>query len=274
MAFNYKKKVDTKKKALKLIYDPVCLIKLLYSKYGDIEEDYDVLMINQLVYDCSSKFNIYFKEYQFMENDDEYLKRWYKYEESTSRVPKLSDYYKNYHKFFCRPNFNDFIISNLMHSFGDDKAELFYKNNFNISNTEICEEISEKYNSSLITSIDNVTDNKTIFTNKNKFIIEGNEKSINYSMTLTLNNTTINNIKNNKKNLISARSIKNSFENIVHSLVYYQKKKDKNNKKKNKKKNEKNKKEIPVQKISDNKQIKLINTINYLDKNKNKIKKK
>ena len=267
------KKVDTKKKALKLIQDPVCLFELLYSKYGDIEEDYDVLMINQLIYDSSSRFNIYFKEYQFMENEDEYLKRWYRYDESSTRVPKLSDYYKNYHKFFCKPNFNDFIISNLMHSYGDDKAELFYKNNFNISKSEICDEISEKNNSSLITSIDNITDNKTIFTNKNKFIIEGNEKSINYSMTLTLNNTTINNIKNNKKNLISARSVKNSFEGMVHNLVYYQKKKDKKNKNKKNKKNDKIKKEIPVQKSSDNKQIKLINTINYLDKNKNKIKK-
>ena len=75
------KKVDTKKKALKLIQDPVCLFELLYSKYGDIEEDYDVLMINQLIYDSSSRFNIYFKEYQFMENEDEYLKRWYRYDE-------------------------------------------------------------------------------------------------------------------------------------------------------------------------------------------------
>ena len=273
MSNNYRKKVDTKKKALELIKDPVCLFKLLYSKYGDIEEDYDILMTNQLVYDSSSRFNIIFKEYQFMENDIEYLKRWYRYDESSTRVPKLSDYYKNYHKFFCRPNFNDFIISSLMHSFGDDKAELFYKNNFKISKSEICDEISEKNNSSLITSIDNVTDNKTIFTKKNKFIIEGNENSINYSMTLTLNNTTISNIKNNKKNLISARSIKNSFEGMVHNLVYYQKKKDKKNKKKKSNKTDKNKKEIPVQKSNDNKQIKLINTINYLDKNKNKIKK-
>ena len=225
MTFNYRKKIDTKKKALKLIYDPICLFKLLYSKYGDIEEDYDILIINQLVYDSSSHLNINFKEYQFMENDEEYLKRWYKYEESSIRVPKLSDYYKNYHKFFCRPNFNDFIISNIMHNFGDDKAELFYKKNFNLTNSEMVEEISEKDNSSFMTSIDNITNNKTIFTNKNIFIIEGNERSINYSMTLTLNNTTINNIKNNKKNLISARSVKNSFEEMVHNLVYYQRKK-------------------------------------------------
>ena len=278
MTFNYRKKVDTKKKALKLIYDPTCLLSLLYSKYGDVEEDYDLLMINQIVYDRSSHYNIIFKEYQYSENDDEFLKRWYKQEESTSRVPKLSDYYKNYHMFFCRPNFNDFIISNIIHNYGDDKAELFYKNNFEFTNSETDEDFSEKNNTSSLSSLDNITNNKTIFTHKNLFIIEKNEKSINYSMTLTLNNTTINSIENNKKNLVSARSIKDSFEKMVHNLVYYQKKKKnkKNNKKINESRNrmnKNNKNENSIKKSSDNQPIKLINTIGYLDKNKNKNKK-
>jgi len=278
MTFNYRKKVDTKKKALKLIYDPTCLLSLLYSKYGDVEEDYDLLMINQLVYDRSSRYNIIFKEYQYIENDDEFLKRWYKFDESKVRIPKLSDYYKNYHMFFCRPNFNDFIISDLIHNYGDDKAELFYKNNFEFTNSETDEDLYEKNNTSSLSSLDNITNNKTIFSNKNLFIIEKNENSINYSMTLTLNNTTINSIQNNKKNLVSARSIKDSFEKIVHNLVYYQKKKQnkKNNKKikeSKSKKNKNNKNENSIKKSSDNQPIKLINTINYLDKNKNKSKK-
>ena len=272
MDFNYRKKVDTKKKALKLIYDPTCLLRLLYSKYGYIKEDYYLLMINQLVYDSSSHFNIFFKEYQFLENIDEYLKRFYALDESTTRVPKLSDYYKNYHKFFCRPNFNDFIISDLMVNYGDDKAELFYKRNFELTNSEI----SEKNNISSLSSLDDITNNKTIFTKKNLFIIEKNEKSINYSMTLTLNNTTINNIQNNKKNLVSARSLKDSFEQIVHNLVYY-KKKNKNQNKKKKKKESRNKNNIINEffskKESEKGSIKLINTINYLEKNKTKSKK-
>ena len=275
MTFNYRKKVDTKKKALKLIYDPTCLLSLLYSKYGDVEEDYDLLMINQLVYDRSSRYNIIFKEYQYIVNEEEFLKRWYKFEESKIRIPKLSDYYKNYHMFFCRPNFNDFIISDLIHNYGDDKAELFYKNNFEFTNSETDEDFFEKNNTSSLSSLDNITNNKTIFSNKNLFIIEKNENSINYSMTLTLNNTTINSIQNNKKNLVSARSIKDSFEKIVHNLVYYQKKKQnkKNNKKTKESKNKKNKNnknENSIKKSSDNQPIKLINTINYLDKNKNK----
>ena len=278
MTFNYRQKVDTKKKALKLIYDPTCLLSLLYSKYGDVEEDYDLLMINQLVYDRSSRYNIIFKEYQNIENDDEFLKRWYKFDESKVRIPKLSDYYKNYHMFFCRPNFNDFIISDLIHNYGDDKAELFYKNNFEFTNSETDEDFYEKNNTSSLSSLDNITNNKTIFSNKNLFIIEKNENSINYSMTLTLNNTTINSIQNNKKNLVSARSIKDSFEKIVHNFVYYQKKKQnkKNNKKikeSKSKKNKNNKNENSIKKSSDNQPIKLVNIINYLDKNKNKGKK-
>ena len=278
MTLNYRKKVDTKKKALKLIYDPTCLLSLLYSKYGDVEEDYDLLMINQIVYDRSSRYNIIFKEYQYIETDEEFLKRWYKLDESINRIPKLSDYYKNYHMFFCRPNFNDFIVSDLIHNYGDDKAELFYKNNFEFTNSETDEDFYEKNNTSSLSSLDNITNNKTIFTNKNLFIIEKNENSINYSMTLTLNNTTINSIQNNKKNLVSARSIKDSFEKIVHNLVYYQKKKqNKKNSKKIKesksKKNKNNKNENSIKKSTDNQPIKLINTINYLDKNKNKSKK-
>ena len=101
-----------------------------------------------------------------------------------------------------------------MQNYGDDKAELFYKKNFDFGE-EI--EISEKNNSSTLSSLDNITNNKTIFLEKNKFIIEKDEKSINYSISLNLNNSTLNIFQNNKKNLISARSIKNSFEEIVNN---------------------------------------------------------
>ena len=58
-------KVDTKKKALKLIYDPVCLLRLLYSKYGDVEEDYNCLYINQILYETSSHYAIIYKNSNF-----------------------------------------------------------------------------------------------------------------------------------------------------------------------------------------------------------------
>ena len=77
-ATDFKLSIDTKKKAYNLIHDPTILLDLIYSKYGDIEEDFNLLFINQLVYDKSSHYNIYFKEYLFSNDSEEYLKRFYK----------------------------------------------------------------------------------------------------------------------------------------------------------------------------------------------------
>ena len=90
-------------------------------------------------------------------------------------MPKINDYYKNYHKFFCKPNFSDFTIENIMQTYGDEKAELYYKDNFGVSNSEKEEEISRKNNSNSYSSLDNITNNKLIFDDKNKFLIEKNE---------------------------------------------------------------------------------------------------
>ena len=234
-------KVNTKKKALKLIYDPVCLLRLLYSKYGDIEEDYNCLHINQLLYETSSHYAIIFKEFDFLENYDEYLKRWYTLRESVNRMPKINDYYKNYHKFFCKPNFSDFSAASIMQNYGDEKAELYYKDNFGVSNSEKDEEMSKKNNSISLSSLDNVTNNKIIFNEKNRFLIDKNEKSINFSMTMSLNNTTLNSLNNNNKNLASSRRTKDSFEEMVHNLVSYKKTKIKKEKKQKRNKSNKNK---------------------------------
>ena len=241
------KKVDTKKKALKLIYDPVCLLRLLYSKYGDIEEDFNCLYINQLLYETSSHYTIIYKEFEFYQNFDEYLKRWYTLRESINRMPKINDYYKNYHKFFCKPNFNDFSIANIMQNYGDEKAELYYKDNFGVSNSDKDEDITRKNNSMSLSSLDNITNNKTIFNEKNRFLIDKNEKSINYSMTMSLNNTTLNSINNKNKNLASSKRTNDSFDQIVDNIVHYKKKKkkkDKKNKRNKSNKNYKNENEI------------------------------
>ena len=79
--------IDTKKKAYNLIHDPTILLDLIYSKYGDIEEDFNILFINQLVYDKSSHYNIYYKEYLLENDPEEYLKRYYKIYETKTRIP-------------------------------------------------------------------------------------------------------------------------------------------------------------------------------------------
>ena len=261
----HSKKIDTKKKALKLIYDPVCLLRLLYSKYGHIEEDYTCLQINQLMYETSSHYAIIFKEFEYFQNYDEYLKRWYTNRESINRMPKINDYYKNYHKFFCKPNFSDFNIANIMQNYGDEKAELYYKDNFGVSNSEKEEDLSRKNNSNSLSSLDNITSNKIIFDDKNKFLIEKNEKSINYSMTMSINNTTINSINYQNKNLASLRT-NESFEETVHDFIHYKKKKPKKEKKNKKNKNKNNNKnDNEIKKLNNYQPKKIITKITHIE---------
>ncbi len=103
--------INTKYEAWRLINDPTRLFLLLYSKYGDIEEDFYFLNANQLIYNLPTRLNCFFKEIKYSNYRREYLKRIYKKKESIIRIPKLSDYYKNYHLFFCRPTFRHYKLS-------------------------------------------------------------------------------------------------------------------------------------------------------------------
>ena len=215
-------KVNTKLQAYKLVHDPTELLSLLYSKYGDIEEDFNYLYINQLLYNRSSHYNTIFKEYQYIDYIDEFLKRYYKLEESNNRIPKLNDYYKNYHRFFCRPIFCSWKISKIMHRYGDNRAEIFYKNNYATTN----EDDEEKDNSSQpsLSTLDNLTNNKTIFDKKIKYFIDNEIKG---TLTLDSSRTLKSNI-----NLLTKRSKDDSFVKYISPFVNYQKAFIKDNKSK------------------------------------------
>ena len=251
--------IDTKFEAFRLIHDPSRLFSLLYSKYGDIEEDYYLLYINQLIYNVPKKFNSNFKEIKYSDFTFEYLKRIYKRKESINRIPKLSDYYKNYHLFFCRPTLRNRKLGALLCDYEDNKAELFYKNNYQESKEE-SNKISikeknknnEKNSSNLISfsSLDNITNNKIIFDKETRKMLERNEADYN---TLTLETSKSINISNNNA-LVSKRSSTNdSFEKCIHALVIYKYKnyKNKNNKISEKRKF-KRKKNILINDINSN----------------------
>ena len=246
--------IDTKKKAYDLIHDPTTLLSLLYSKYGDIEEDYNYLYLNQILYNRNSHLNTIFKEYQYSFNLDDLLKRFYNIDESIKRIPKLIEYYKNYLKFFCRPNFSNWKISEKIHNYDDKKAEIFYKKNYGNSEEE---EEKENSNNSSLSSLDNITNNKTIFDKKVKSIIENNENLS--KATLTLQSS-----KNIKENLITNKSKDDSFIKFISPIINYKerKKKKKNNLFKNYNYNQRNK--IKIHKVKKNE---LTNSIFNLVKN-------
>ena len=232
MSSFYIENVNTKLEAYKLVHDPTRLLCLLYSKYGDIEEDYYLSYINQLFYNVSSHYNCIYKENQYLENIEEFLKRYYRKHESRDRVPKLSEYYKNYLVFFCRPLFRNYKLGKVLHDYEDKKAEIFYKNNYADSINELEEkekENSGKKSYSSLSSLDNITNNKIIFDKRTKNIIDNNLNTELCTLTLTSessrnlfkDNNDTNNIYNGC--LISKRSnINSSFEKYIYSLVHSQ----------------------------------------------------
>ena len=209
-------KINTKKEAFKLVNDPTHLFHLLYSKYGDIEEDYNILIINPLIYNKFSHINSIFKENLYVNNIKEFLRRKYNKKETKERIPKLSDYYKNYYKYFCRPYLLNYFSANLLHNYFNNQAEIFYKNNY--SHTEQKKNIEENVKkSNSISSFDNDTDNNIIFDKRNKYIIDNNTDKNKKSISLTFDNS----IKDTK-GLVTKRSYNDSsfiiFNNFIKEL--------------------------------------------------------
>ena len=219
--------VDTKLEAYKLVHDPARLLNLLYSKYIDIKEDYALLYTNQIIYDRKSHFNICYKEQKVYNDIEEYLRRIYKKKESRIRILKLNEYYKNYQSFFCKATFTDFILGNILKNYQDTKAEIFYKKNYGDSSTNKVEnEKSVNYNASpSLSSLDNITYNKTIFDKKNKQIIDNDDK--NFTITLTSANSfgKFEHRMGGQDNLLSTSNLEDSFIKCVKNIVNYKKKK-------------------------------------------------
>lgn len=270
--------VDTKLEAFKLITDPTRLLSLIFSKYGEIQEDFYIEISNQLIFNKLTHFNIYFKEYNTFYDDTENIRRLYTNQESRTKISKLNEYYKNYQFFFCKPFISDIIISNLLKNYQDTKAEIFYKKHYgdSSSNKEENEQSKIIHYSSSLSSLDNITYNKTIFDQKYKNIIENCDKS-NNSLILTLDSYLNNKNEDSgldKGNLISVNSScsnnekDRSFVDCLNNLILFYKnkiiEKPKNSEENNKNKNN-NLKNI-CKDINDKIKTKILNKTGISDK--------
>ena len=202
-----------------LIHDPTELLCLLYSKYGDINEDFNYLYLNQIFFNKLSHYCTTFKEQQYTSTSSEYLKREYHLDESLERLPQLSEYYRTYHLFFCRPFFRNWHATKLLHKYGDKQAELFYKNNLASSRSQLDKLTSRITNSnsdgSSLSSLDNQTQVGVIFNQRVRKIINSDNKD---NVTITLN-TEHTQFKTNSNCLITHRSRNNSFVNFIQDVV-------------------------------------------------------
>ena len=90
----------TKKSILKKIY------KLFNKKYSKLPESYDINIIDNIIYNEKSHIVATFKDCLISDDIGEFLKRFYKKNESAIRLPKFYEYYDLYSKIF--PNYTAF----------------------------------------------------------------------------------------------------------------------------------------------------------------------
>ena len=105
------------------------------NHYNYSPEDYSMDIINKLIYNKRCRINAIYKENNILCSDEELNKKFYKMKDCLERLPKISMYYKNYLKYFCRPKIVDIKKNSVLEYNGEVKAEIYYKKNYNTNTT-------------------------------------------------------------------------------------------------------------------------------------------
>ena len=71
-------------------------------------------MINDIIYNEKTHYVELFKEFLIFEDLNEFLKRFYKLKESSSRIPNICEYYENYTLYAPIYYSNDYEITKTM----------------------------------------------------------------------------------------------------------------------------------------------------------------
>ena len=164
---------------------------VLYSKYMPVftKKKYYNDITDNLICSKSCHLVSCLKESMIYDFIDEFLKRYYTKNESRDRIPKFVNYYKNYLKFFCRPIFRDLELNDIIQSYGEKCAEIYYNDNYGKSK-------KDKDKKKTISN-----ELKTIFTDTIRESINNNsgianENSIMSNNTLQLNQSIVTNDNN------------------------------------------------------------------------------
>ena len=221
------------------------IYKLFYKKYSKISKNYNMNVIENIIHNEKSHIVAEFKDKLIIDDDGEFLKRYYKRRESSIRLPKFYEYYNLYSKIF--PNYTilyegKYIYQNIqkkqrMIDLQENLELQGLRNKEKNSSKEIRENKEKVFNTEAIDSILNGTNNEGIEilfnVNKNNIkqdedifkkdinniikIIKDNESKNKENTNVNINNN-LNKNNNNEKNDINKDNISN--KNISGPLNY------------------------------------------------------
>ena len=214
----------------------------LKKRYNCTPSKYDSYILDYLLNNLDCHIVSIFKEKMLTDYIEEFLRRKYNYVECSQRIPKFSVYYKNYLNFFCKPIYNSFKFNKIIQNYGEKKAELYYKQNYQggVTNEEgdngmeqsSDDESSNKeneyqskddgniFNQQIKEKLDNVTVMTTIST--------GGNNTIN----LNINNEKIEVFSENKADISNDTTVGEIMNDIKKEIIKLQNKKPKSIKKK------------------------------------------
>ena len=193
----------------------------LKKKYDCTPSKYDSYILDYLLNNLDCHIVSIFKEKMITDFIEEFLRRKYNYVECSQRIPKFSLYYKNYLHFFCKPVYNNFKFNKIIQNYGEKKAELYYKQNYQGGVT------NEEGDNGMEKSSDDESSNKE---NEYEFKEDGNifneqikEKLDNVTVMTTIStvgNNTINlNINNEKIEVFSENKADVSNDTTVGEIM-------------------------------------------------------
>ena len=100
----------------------------------------------QLLHNAPTHLVSIFKEHMINDYVEEFLKREYTLIESRERLPKFAKFYKNYLQFFCKATLRHFMLNEIIKNYGEEKAEIYYKENYPEENERNCSSHNYKFN--------------------------------------------------------------------------------------------------------------------------------
>ena len=84
------------------------------KKYNKLSNELNKEIIHNIVFDEKKRIVSIFKDYLLWDETSEFLKRYYKLKESSSRIPNICEYYENYTLFAPIYYSNEFPITKIM----------------------------------------------------------------------------------------------------------------------------------------------------------------
>ena len=184
------------------------------QKHNSTPLEKNIMIINDIIETKTNHFLAIFKDFLITDYIDEFLKRYFTFDECEELIPKFYLYYKNYLKFFCHGFFIDFKANKIMQDNGEYQAELYYNNNYGTKNTKKGKK--ENIDNEIQNSSENSkSKSDSCYENKNSNISNINKIKSIFSQSIRNKLGQIESSKNEEKKELSNIFYKNKNETIT-----------------------------------------------------------